>query len=123
MGHRLLETLIGAVIGLVVNAFVLPPVHLRSVRDRLVRLVQETADVLGAMAEGLDTEVGLKQSEGWHHAAGNLTVSLQNVTWTGRSEALRGRGLTVRPGGAAGRTARSFRVGRGGRSPRRRLQG
>ncbi|WP_326685352.1 aromatic acid exporter family protein [Streptomyces microflavus] len=34
VGHRLLETLIGAAIGLLVNAFVLPPVHLRSVRER-----------------------------------------------------------------------------------------
>ncbi len=80
VGHRLLETLIGAVIGLLVNAFVLPPVHLRSVRDRLVRLARETADVLGAMAEGLGEEDGLEKSEGWHHSAGGLTVSLQNVS-------------------------------------------
>ncbi|CAM5734031.1 hypothetical protein SMICM304S_05212 [Streptomyces microflavus] len=37
VGHRLLETLIGAAIGLLVNAFVLPPVHLRSVRERRAR--------------------------------------------------------------------------------------
>ncbi|MEU2149505.1 FUSC family protein, partial [Streptomyces globisporus] len=80
VGHRLLETLIGAVIGLLVNAFVLPPVHLRSVRDRLVRLARETADVLGAMAEGLGEEDGLEKSEGWHHSAGGLTASLQNVS-------------------------------------------
>lgn len=80
VGHRLLETLIGAVIGLLVNAFVLPPVHLRSVRDRLVRLARETADVLGTMAEGLGEEDGLEKSESWHHSAGGLTVSLQNVS-------------------------------------------
>ncbi|ALU91961.1 hypothetical protein WQO_00375 [Streptomyces globisporus C-1027] len=101
VGARLLETLIGAVIGLVVNAFFLPTVHLCSVRDRLVRLVQETADVLGAMAEGLDTEGGLKQSEGWDHAAGNLTASLQNV-----SEARRWamEGSRWNPGGRLRRT-------------------
>ncbi|MFH9199600.1 hypothetical protein ACH4KT_19415 [Streptomyces anulatus] len=69
VGHRLLETLIGAVIGLLVNAFVLPPVHLRSVRDRLVRLVRETADVLGATAEGLREEGGVEKSDSWHHVA------------------------------------------------------
>ncbi|WP_404950615.1 aromatic acid exporter family protein [Streptomyces sp. ARC12] len=80
VGHRLLETLIGAVIGLLVNAFVLPPVHLRSVRDRLVRLVRETADVLGTTAEGLREEDGVEKSDSWHHSAGGLTVSLQNVS-------------------------------------------
>ncbi|MFJ2854289.1 FUSC family protein [Streptomyces rubiginosohelvolus] len=101
VGHRLLETLIGAVIGLGVNAFVLPPVHLRSVRDRLVRLVGETADVLGAVAEGLGGEDGLEKSEGWHHAAGGLTVSLQNV-----SEARRWamEGARWNPGGRLRRT-------------------
>ncbi|MFC8336838.1 hypothetical protein ACFUJX_07525 [Streptomyces rubiginosohelvolus] len=70
-------------------------------RDRLVRLVGETADVLGAMAEGLDTEDGLKHSEGWHRAAGNLTVSLQHV-----SEARRWamEGSRWNPGGRLRRT-------------------
>ncbi|MFI8157965.1 aromatic acid exporter family protein [Streptomyces microflavus] len=101
VGHRLLETLIGAVIGLLVNAFVLPPVHLRSVRDRLVRLARETADVLGAMAEGLREENGLEKSESWHHSAGGLTVSLQNV-----SEARRWamEGSRWNPGGRLRRT-------------------
>ncbi|MFJ5825593.1 FUSC family protein [Streptomyces microflavus] len=101
VGHRLLETLIGAVIGLLVNAFVLPPVHLRSVRDRLVRLARETADVLGAMAEGLREENGLEKWESWHHSAGGLTVSLQNV-----SEARRWamEGSRWNPGGRLRRT-------------------
>ncbi len=101
VGHRLLETLIGAVVGLLVNAFVLPPVHLRSVRDRLVRLARETAEVLGAMAEGLRAEDGLERSEGWHHSAAGLTVSLQNV-----SEARRWamEGSRWNPGGRLRRT-------------------
>ncbi|MFJ8399204.1 aromatic acid exporter family protein [Streptomyces microflavus] len=101
VGHRLLETLIGAVIGLLVNAFVLPPVHLRSVRDRLVRLARETADVLGAMAEGLREENGLEKWESWHRSAGGLTVSLQNV-----SEARRWamEGSRWNPGGRLRRT-------------------
>ncbi|MFF6909620.1 aromatic acid exporter family protein [Streptomyces sp. NPDC012389] len=80
VGHRLLETLIGAVIGLLVNALVLPPVHLRSVRDRLSRLTQETGELLDAMADGLREENGLGEAEGWHLRATRLTVSLQNVS-------------------------------------------
>ncbi|MFJ8760304.1 aromatic acid exporter family protein [Streptomyces cyaneofuscatus] len=80
VGHRLLETLIGAVIGLLVNALVLPPVHLRSVRDRLGRVAQETADLLNAMADGLREEDGLAGAEGWHLRATRLTVSLQDVS-------------------------------------------
>ncbi|MFF3032425.1 aromatic acid exporter family protein [Streptomyces rubiginosohelvolus] len=101
VGHRLLETLIGAVIGLLVNAFVLPPVHLRSVRDRLVRLAAETADVLDAMAEGLGEEDGLEKSVSWHHSAGGLTVLLQDV-----SEARRWamEGARWNPGGRLRRT-------------------
>jgi len=80
VGHRLLETLIGAAIGLLMNALVLPPVHLRSVRDRLGRLAQETADLLDAMADGLREENGLEGAEGWHLRATRLTVSLQGVS-------------------------------------------
>lgn len=102
VGHRLLETLIGAAIGLVVNALVLPPVHLRSVRSRLVRLARETADVIGTTAAGLREEGGLEDSESWHHSASGLTVSLQNV-----SEARRWatEGARWNPGGRLRRSA------------------
>ncbi|MEU0355281.1 FUSC family protein [Streptomyces cyaneofuscatus] len=101
VGHRLLETLIGAVIGLLVNAFVLPPVHLRSVRDHLVRLVGETEDVLGAMAAGLREEQGLKKAEGWHRSAGALTLSLQSV---GEARHWAMEGSRWNPGGRLRRT-------------------
>ncbi|MFJ3561431.1 aromatic acid exporter family protein [Streptomyces anulatus] len=101
VGHRLLETLIGAVIGLLINAFVLPPVHLRSVRDRLVRLVRETADVLSAMAEGLREEDAVERSASWHHWASGLTVSLQNV---GEARRWAMEGSRWNPGGRLRRT-------------------
>ncbi|MFI7285691.1 aromatic acid exporter family protein [Streptomyces anulatus] len=101
VGHRLLETLIGAAIGLLVNAFVLPPVHLRSVRDRLGRLAQETADLLGVMAGGLREEDGLDGAEGWHLRATRLMTSLQNV---GDARRWAMEGSRWNPGGRLRRT-------------------
>jgi hypothetical protein len=53
------------------------------------------------MAEGLREENGLEKSESWHHSAGGLTVSLQNV-----SEARRWamEGSRWNPGGRLRRT-------------------
>ncbi|MGW1814939.1 aromatic acid exporter family protein [Streptomyces sp. NPDC002125] len=79
VGHRLLETLIGAVVGIAVNALVLPPVHLRSVRDRLRRLARESADLLDTMADGLREDDALQKAEDWHAEASRLTMSLQGV--------------------------------------------
>ncbi|MFD8112997.1 FUSC family protein [Streptomyces microflavus] len=101
VGHRLLETLIGAAIGLLINALVLPPVHLRSVRDRLGRLARETADLLAAMAGGLREENGLEGSEGRHLRAARLTVSLQGVS-DARHWAM--EGARWNPGGRLRRT-------------------
>ncbi|WP_406089074.1 FUSC family protein [Streptomyces sp. NBC_01013] len=79
VGHRLLETLIGAVTGIAVNALVLPPVHLRSVRDRLRRLARESSDLLDAMAQGLRDENPLEKAETWHAEASRLILSLRSV--------------------------------------------
>lgn len=101
VGHRLLETLTGAVVGILVNALILPPVHLRSVRDRLGRLAQETAELLDEMAGGLREEDGLEKAEQWHLMATRLTVSLQNVS-DARRWAL--EGARWNPGGRLRRT-------------------
>ncbi|MFF3263649.1 aromatic acid exporter family protein [Streptomyces sp. NPDC002932] len=79
VGHRLLETLTGAVVGITVNAFVLPPVHLRSVRDRLHHLARESADLLDAMAQGLREDNAWESTEKWHAEASRLTLSLRGV--------------------------------------------
>jgi hypothetical protein len=50
LGYRLAETALGAVIGIGVNAFVLPPVHLRNVREQLRRLARESGDLLALIA-------------------------------------------------------------------------
>ncbi|MFI2644047.1 aromatic acid exporter family protein [Streptomyces sp. NPDC018610] len=53
VGHRLGQTALGAAIGVAVNALVLPPIHLRDVRENLAAVARETGDVLCAVADEL----------------------------------------------------------------------
>ncbi|MFE5113892.1 aromatic acid exporter family protein [Streptomyces sp. NPDC056663] len=89
VGHRLLETLIGAVVGVAVNAFILPPVHLRSVRDNLHALARGSGELLAMVAEGLREEDGIARARGWHDRACRLGLPLQALAdarqWTSES--------------------------------------
>ncbi|MER0443735.1 FUSC family protein [Streptomyces sp. Edi4] len=72
--HRFLETLLGAAIGLAVNALVLPPVHSRSVRHLRGRLPEESAGLLRAVADGLgEGKVAREDAQAWHDRARRLT--------------------------------------------------
>ncbi|MDT3726414.1 aromatic acid exporter family protein [Streptomyces sp. DSM 41972] len=53
VGHRLGQAALGAVIGVAVNALILPPVHLRDVRENLAALAREAGEVLSAVAGDL----------------------------------------------------------------------
>ncbi|MFD0319130.1 FUSC family protein [Streptomyces flavalbus] len=53
VGHRVGQAALGAVIGVAVNALVLPPIHLRDVRENLAALARETGDVLRLVTAGL----------------------------------------------------------------------
>lgn len=53
VSHRLLQALLGAVIGIAVNALILPPVHLRNVRENLGSLAHATQETLASLAEAL----------------------------------------------------------------------
>lgn len=53
VGHRLGQAALGAAIGVAVNALVLPPIHLRDVRENLSALARETGDLLHAIAGDL----------------------------------------------------------------------
>jgi hypothetical protein len=76
VGHRLGQAALGAVIGVAVNALVLPPIHLRDVRENLSALAREAGDVLHAVAGDLREGAWDAQT-----AAG----------WLGASDRLRGR--------------------------------
>ncbi|ELP65591.1 FUSC family protein [Streptomyces turgidiscabies] len=71
--HRLLETLLGAVIGICVNAFVLPPVHSRDVRDLRGRLPEECAALLHTAAGGLQGRYDREEARDWYGRAVRLT--------------------------------------------------
>ncbi|MCA1223609.1 FUSC family protein [Streptomyces sp. 8L] len=103
LGYRLAETAVGAVIGIGVNAFVLPPVHLRNVRDQMRRLAHECADLLALIAD----DIGDKGPEYGTAEARDRVARLETVLgalfearrWT--TESLRvnpGRRLRRRPG-------------------------
>ncbi|MEU1852357.1 aromatic acid exporter family protein [Streptomyces sp. NPDC019990] len=72
VGHRVGQAALGAVIGVAVNALVLPPVHLRDVRENLAALARESGEVLRSVARDLH------QGE-WdgHTAAGWLDAAVQ----------------------------------------------
>ncbi|MFD7612447.1 aromatic acid exporter family protein [Streptomyces sp. NPDC059828] len=89
VGHRLLETLIGALIGISVNALVLPPVHVRDVHTHLDRLAQEAASLLRAVGTGVERGYDRADAERWHDRARRLDGSLAELRdargWTKES--------------------------------------
>ncbi|MCQ4044735.1 aromatic acid exporter family protein [Streptantibioticus rubrisoli] len=71
--HRLLEAGLGAVVGIGVNALVLPPVHLRDVRRHIRGLGEGSADVLDSVAEGLTGgQWDAEAAAGWERRADAL---------------------------------------------------
>ncbi|MFD5342102.1 FUSC family protein [Streptomyces hawaiiensis] len=78
VGHRVGLAAIGAVIGVAVNALVLPPIHLRDVRENLAALAREAGDVLHTVAGDLrEGEWGAQTASGWVSAATRLDHRLK----------------------------------------------
>ncbi|MGV9254850.1 FUSC family protein [Streptomyces sp. NPDC003697] len=97
VGHRVGQAALGAVIGVTVNAFVLPPIHLRDVRENLAALAREAGDVLCAIAEGLrEGDWDADTAADWSRRSSGIEHRLQAVHSARRwsRESLR---LTHRP--------------------------
>ncbi|MGX1563538.1 FUSC family protein [Streptomyces sp. NPDC055506] len=78
VGHRVGQAALGAVIGLAVNALVLPPVHLRDVRENLAALAREAGDVLRTVAADLsEGEWDAQTAAGWLSASSRLENRLE----------------------------------------------
>ncbi|MFI6374204.1 aromatic acid exporter family protein [Streptomyces sp. NPDC050546] len=78
VGHRVGQAALGAVIGLAVNALVLPPVHLRDVRENLAALAREAGDVLRTVAADLrEGEWDAQTAAGWLSASSRLDTRLE----------------------------------------------
>ncbi|MFE9912316.1 FUSC family protein [Streptomyces clavifer] len=87
IGHRLLETFIGAAIGLSVNAFVLPPLRLHDVRSNLHALALECSGLLRAIADGLTQPWGAAEAEAWEDRARRLRCGVEAVAIARRRSA------------------------------------
>ncbi|MFF8970112.1 aromatic acid exporter family protein [Streptomyces sp. NPDC014995] len=73
VGHRVGQAALGAVIGVAVNALVLPPVHLRDVRENLAALAREAGEALHEVAAGLrDGEWDAATAADWSRRADRL---------------------------------------------------
>ncbi|MBT2414099.1 FUSC family protein [Streptomyces sp. ISL-12] len=77
VAHRLGQAALGAVIGVAVNALVLPPVHLRDVRENLALLARETGDVLHTVAEGLREDWDEQSVADWSSEAARLRYRVE----------------------------------------------
>ncbi|MGW0611607.1 FUSC family protein [Streptomyces sp. NPDC002788] len=73
VGHRVGLAALGAVIGVAVNALILPPIHLRDVRENLAALAREAGDVLHTVAADLrEGEWDAETAAGWVGASAGL---------------------------------------------------
>lgn len=70
VGHRVGQAALGAVIGVAVNALVLPPIHLRDVRENLAALAREAGDLLHSVAADLrETRWDAQSAADWSRQA------------------------------------------------------
>lgn len=101
VGHRVGQAALGAVIGVAVNALVLPPIHLRDVRENLAALAREAGDLLHTVAADLrDTEWNAQSAAGWSNASARLERRLETLRsargWSRESLRLTAGPLRVR---------------------------
>ncbi|MEU5598320.1 aromatic acid exporter family protein [Streptomyces sp. NPDC020298] len=98
VGHRLGQAALGAVIGVAVNAFVLPPIHLRDVRENLGGLAREAGDVLCEIASGLrGGDWDADTAADWSYGSARLEHRLESLRsargWSRESLRLTDRAL------------------------------
>ncbi|MFD1829923.1 aromatic acid exporter family protein [Streptomyces desertarenae] len=98
---RVLESLLGAVVGVGVNMLILPPTHLRSTEESVRRVVEEAGQTIRSVADGL--------GDAWDHQRAR--------EWEGRARGL--FGLTGQARSALERSRESTRLNP---DPRRRAQ-
>ncbi|MEW2553945.1 hypothetical protein AB0957_19675 [Streptomyces zhihengii] len=89
IAHRLGEAVVGAAIGIGVNALLLPPVHLRGVREALATMAGESTGLLRQMADDVESGCDEADARRWKDRAGSLTATLEGLrsarTWSRES--------------------------------------
>ncbi|MFD7792508.1 aromatic acid exporter family protein [Streptomyces sp. NPDC059759] len=79
MAHRLAETAVGAVIGISVNALLLPPVHLRGVEEALSAMAREHSSLLRMMADDLGAGYAEEDAARWRGRVAQISASLEGL--------------------------------------------
>ncbi|MEU8790844.1 hypothetical protein [Streptomyces sp. NPDC048643] len=79
MAHRLAETAVGAVIGISVNALLLPPVHLRGVEEALSAMARENSSLLRMMAADLAAGYSEEDTARWRGRVAQISASLEGL--------------------------------------------
>jgi uncharacterized membrane protein YccC len=69
---RVVETLMGALIGAAVNLLIVPPVHLRSGREAVASAANGVARLLGSVAEGIRQDWSRDEAQDWLERARRL---------------------------------------------------
>ena len=69
---RVLETVIGALVGVTVNAVIAPPLYVRPASDAMQNLAREAAEVLRRISREVAGEYTRDQARGWLDAARDL---------------------------------------------------
>lgn len=75
----ILETLIGGAIGVITNAVVLAPLHLRRPRERVVALACQVHDLLHEMADGLRADWDTDLARHWYRVGGEIASHAPDV--------------------------------------------
>jgi hypothetical protein len=84
---RVVETLVGALIGAAINVLVLPPVHLRDGRESVASSARGVSRLLSSIAEGIRTEWTREDAQEWMERARQLDARVRDA----RSASERGR--------------------------------
>lgn len=69
---RIIDTLLGATVGVLVNALLAPPTHVQSAAARIARVAEDVGLLLIDMGEGLRRGLDHKAARGWLHRAREL---------------------------------------------------
>ncbi|MFJ6442745.1 aromatic acid exporter family protein [Streptomyces sp. NPDC091649] len=78
VGHRLLETVVGAAVGIAVNALVLPPIHSLHVTGLARSLPRDCGRLLRDIGDEVE-DYDAQRAEQWHRDARDLSAALSEL--------------------------------------------
>ncbi len=75
----IVETLAGGVIGVLINAIVLPPLHIREPRDQIISMATQVGELLAAIADGLRNGWDAEQARSWYETSTDIILRAPHV--------------------------------------------